>query len=539
MAARADGAKLLKRLDQMKPRRLIVEETWRDSFRYTYPLRGVGFDLLGAPGSDSGSMIASAARAAQADLLDGTGTDGARILASGLQSGLTPANSRWPGLETGDETDEERRWLDESADFIWQNIHSSNFDAISFDCMLDMAIAGQFPMFFDTDPEEGGYRFDQWPLANTWCAASRPSGPIDIAFNEFPLSAEQALKDYGPEMLSEKVRELAKDKPDEQIEFVRCVYPREGAAGQFSVNLPYASVHLEKATKKVVRESGYHEMPLGVPRWRRIPGSPYAFGPASEALPDMKTLNTATMYELANMDLATAGMWGAVDDGVLNPRSIRVGPRKVIVMSAKDNFFPLTPGGDYQVALLNIERLQRSVRRIFMADQLEPQMKAGTPPTATEILVRVELIRQLLGPVYGTMMSEYLQWLVRRAFGLAFRDGALPPVPRSILQRGRSIGVTYNSPIARAQKSVDVGAMDRYEASLANQAAIVGETPLDMYNWDDANRHRAELLGVPAKLIPDEDAIEERRARRAEQQQQASMADLAGQAALEKAKQSA
>jgi len=520
----ADGAKLLKRLEQVKTRRSVVENCWRDAFNFTYPLRGAGLEAPGAQSGDVGSQNAATGTTRQAELLDTTGTDGARILASALQSGLTPANSRWPGLEVGDETDEERRWLDESAEVMWENIHASNFDSVAFDCMLDMAIAGMFPMFADEAPD-GGYRFEQWPLANTYVSASRPGAPVDTAFNEFPLSAEQAVQEYGENMLSDKIRELAKEKPDEQIQFVRCVYPRAGVRGLMQRNLPYASVHIEKDSKQVVRESGYHEMPLGVPRWRPIPGSVYAFGPATEALPDMKTLNLEVGYVLSNADLAIAGMWGAVDDGVLNPRTVRVGPRKIIVMAEKDNMWPLQPATKFDIAVLEIDRLQRSIRKIFMADQLEPQQKAGTPPTATEIAVRVELIRQLLGPIYGRLMAEYLQWLVGRCFGLAYRAGIFAPVPRSILSR--SIAVTYNSPIARAQKAVDVAAMDRYEASLTNAAAATGKTDLlDNYDWDEGARTRAQLLGVPAKLIPDDDDVQAVRDQRSAAQAQQTAVDM-------------
>ena len=519
----ADGARLLKRLEQLKGRRGVVEGKWREAFNLTHPLRGAGLEAPGALTGDAGTASHASAQSRQAELLDTTGTDGSRILASALQSGLTPANSRWPGLEVGDENDEERRWLDESAEAMWENIHASNYDSVAFDCMLDMSIAGMFPMFVDEAPG-GGYQFEEWALANSYFAASKPGGAIDTVFNEYPLSAEQAVNDYG-DRVSDKTRELAAARPDEQIQFVRCVYPRSGVPGRFALNLPFASVHLEKDSKQVVRESGYHEQPIGVPRWQMVAGSVYAEGPAVQALPDLKTLNTEVGYVLANADLAIAGMWGAVDDGVLNPRTVRVGPRKIIVMAEKDNMWPLQPATKFDIAVLEIERLQRSIRKMFMADQLEPQQRPGQPPTATEVMVRVELIRQLLGPVYGRLQAEYLQWLVTRCFGIAYRAGIFAPAPRSILTR--SIAVTYHSPIARAQKAVDVAAMDRYEQTLTNEALTTGKSELlDNYDWDEAARKRAELLGVPAKLIPERDDVEKLRAGRAQAQQQATAMDL-------------
>ena len=512
----ADGAKLIKRLGQIKDKRTVIEDSWRQSFNLTYPLRGAGFETMGAASGGATNQNASVAQSRQAEILDTTGTDSVRILASALMAGLTPSNSRWPGFEVENESDEERRWLDDAADTIWQSVHASNYDAVGFDCMLDMAIAGMFPMFVE-EAEGGGYQFEQWPLANTYFACSKPGGIVDTVFNEFQLSAEQAVKSYGENMLSEKIREAATLKPDTMFSFVRCVYPRSGANGKMPRNMPIASVHIEADSKKVVRESGYHEMPIGVPRWSPVPGSAYAFGPVFEALPDIKTLNTVVGYVLSNADLAIAGMWGAVDDGVLNPRTVRVGPRKIIIMAEKENMWPLQPATKFDIAVLEIDRLQRAIRKVLMADQLEPQQKAGTPPTATEIVVRVELIRQLLGPIYGRMQSEYLQWLVGRCFGIAFRAGVLGNPPRSLAEK--VLTVKYFSPIARAQKAVDVTAMDRYELSLMNQAAIRGEEVLDNYEWDAAARERAELLGVPAKLIPDEDVVKAAREKRGQQAQ--------------------
>lgn len=525
-----DATLLDKRKEQLKGRRSVVDETWRQCFRMTHPLRGAGFESMGTVGDTQ--QLASAVKAASAELLNSTGTDSADTLAAALVSGTTPANSRWLGYDAGDETDEERRWLDETAEIQWENIHASNYDAVAFDCMLDLVIAGMFPMFCDEAPG-GGYRFDQWPLANSYFAASMPGAAVDTVFNEFPMSAEQAVNEYGAANVSEKVLKFSKEKPDEQITFVRCIFPRSGTTGynqgKLSRNLPIASVHYELDTKKVVRESGYHEQPIGVPRWNVIPGSVYAFGQVFKALPDMKTLNEVVRMDLANMDLGIAGMWGAVDDGVLDARNVKVGPRKIIVMAEKDNMWPLKPASDFQIAALEISRLEASIRKLMMADQLEPQAQGGQPRTATEIVVRVELIRQLLGPVYGRMLSEYLQWLAARTFGLGFRAGIFSPAPRSLMKRVMSL--RYMSPLARAQKAQDVIAMDRYEQTLGLQAAAGLTDATDVYEWDESRRQRAELLGVPAKLIPDQDVIDARRKKRGEDaaaaQQQQTMAEMA------------
>lgn len=519
----ADGAVILRRFAALQTNASLVRDVWRDCYRNSYPLRGIGLE---SNGEVQGEANAQTAAELQAELYDSTATDAVRIHSSALMSGLTPANSRWFGLDVDGASDAARKWLDAAADALWENIHLSNFDATAFDCMVDMTVAGQFVMFADSNPE-GGFRFEQWMLANTYFSATRPGQPVDSVFNEVEMTAEQAVKEYGEDMVPEKIRKcIADNKPDEKFRFVRAVYPRDkkGKGGRFARNLPIASCHVEKESKKVVRESGYHEMPLGVPRWHPLPGTAYAFGPMFDALPDCKTLNQEVKFVLQNADLAIAGMWIAEDDGVLNARTIKIGPRKVVVANSVESMKALQPAGKFDVAALEIDRLQRSIRKVLMADQLTPNNE-GPAMTATEISVRVELIRQQLGPVYGRLQSEYLQWLVTRCFGIAYRAGVFGPAPREIQEKVLSI--RYISPISRAQKAVDVAAMDRYENSLALEAQATGRTDiLDNYDWDKGARKRAELLGVPLDLIPEEDAIVATREGRQQQQQQAMAGEM-------------
>jgi hypothetical protein len=190
----------------------------------------------------------------------------------------------------------------------------------------------------------------------------------------------------------------------------------------------FASFNVEVSGKRIVRESGYHEFPVCVPRWMKIPGGSYGIGPVYDALPDCKELNETKRMEKAAQDLAISGMWIAEDDGVLNPRTVKVGPRRIIVANSTESMKPLLTGADFNVAFTAEERLQASIRKIMMADQLQPQ--DGPAMTATEVHVRVALIRQLLGPVYGRFQAEYLQPLVERCFGIAFRAGVFLPPPR-------------------------------------------------------------------------------------------------------------
>jgi head-to-tail connecting protein len=525
---RAD--KICKRLTSLKSLRIPHEDVWRRCFEYTYPLRANGL---------SGDIVdAESGQNKKAKQTDSTGTEAVRTLASAIMSGLTPANSRWFELQIGsDDTDEDKRYLSDAADTIWKNIHASNFDSEAYEGVIDAVCAGWFTLYVDA-ASQGGYEFQLWPMGQCYPSSSKPGGVVDTIYRCYELTAVQAVAEFGENAVSDAIRKASVDAPDTKFEFVHAIEPRKTYAvgARLAKNLPFSSCHVELKSKKLVRESGYHEFPCVVPRWQLLPGTAYAVGPVFDALPDIAMINEVRRLELMNLDMAIAGMWIAEDDGVLNPRSVKVGPRKVIVANSVDSMKELRSSTDFNVAFMSEDRIQAQIRKILLADQLQPQ--DGPAMTATEVHARINLIRQLLGPIYGRLQSEYLKPLVERCFGIAFRAGVLGPAPDSL--RDREFHIKFISPLARAQKLEEVSAIDQYVAGLMSVAeATQDPSVMDNVDLDAAARFRGEALGVPQSIIPKPDDIAKRRKMRLEAQQQAQqqqqameLQQTAGEAAI-------
>lgn len=499
---------IIRQLAAKKQQRSLHEPIWQECYDYSFPERGNGLN---------GSFLTPQdGQTKKNRILDDTAADSARVLSSGIVSGTTPASSLWFGLDAGQESDEENAWLDQAARILFENIHGANFDSAAFECGIDIVTAGWFVLYID-EAKGGGFNFEQWPLGQCYISASRLGGPVDTIFREVEMTVEQIVGEYGLDKVSAKVAEsYRQEKYDEKVTVVQAIYPRRVHAvnGRMAKNLPFASVHVETATQHVLKESGYHEFPCAIPRWMLIAGTPYPTGPMSQALGSIRTINDIKALELANLDMATAGMWIAEDDGVLNPRSIKVGARKVIVANSVDSMKALTPGTNFDVSFTAEDRLQAAIRKILLADQLTPQ--DGPAMTATEVHARVNLIRQLLGPIYGRLQAEYLQPMITRCFGIAYRAGVLGVAPESLQDRAYS--VKYLGPLARAQRLEDVTAMDRFETTLM-QEAQADETVLDIYDFEAAGRQRSQYLGVPQSLIRSADDVDKLREARKKAQQ--------------------
>lgn len=505
--------KIAKRCAELESQRAPHVEVWRKCFNYSYPLLGSGFW--------GETLTASDGLSALGRLNDSTTTESVRVFASHIIDGMVPSNQLWFGLTVPDASDDEKAALSRAAKIIWRNIHSANFDSTAFECALLAVCAGWFVMYID-EAEHGGFHFEQWPIGECFISSSRAGGKVDTIYRKFRYTAQQALTKYGS-AVSDNVKNLViNGKGHEFVEFVHAIEPRKLAVSgaRLAKNMPFASVTVELKTKTLVKESGYHEFPCAIPRFNLIPASSYAVGPVFDALPDAATVNKIKELELANMDMAVGGLWVAEDDGVINPRALKIGPRRVIVANSVDSIKPLQPSTNFQVAFVSEEKIQTQIRKILLADILPPL--EGQPRTAAEIQMRMQYIRQMLGPVFGRMQAEWLQSTIERCFGISYRAGVIH-LPDSLTDRIMS--VTYESPLARAQKMAEVTAIDQYVAGLV-QASAVDPSVMDLVDLDRAARFRGEALGVPSEIIPTSDMVKERRAQREQTKQQMQQEQL-------------
>jgi hypothetical protein len=515
--------------DQMVGERSPHETVWNECFLWTDPVLGTG---LAGPTMTSATEIAKAV----AEIFDSTGMDAKRVLDASIMAGMTPANAQWLQIEVSGADEDGDQWLDIASRDLWNYIHQSNYNAEGADTFSTMTGGGWAVLFIDEDRENGGFLFEQWPMGQCWVRSSKAGGPIDIVHRCYKLSAEQIVNKFKlpGDQIPSTILDASKTDPTKKFDLLHVIEPRAKYAvnARLAKNMPVASYHILIDGKKMIRESGFQEMPCVVPRWKKIPDSFYAVGPVLDALPDVRTLNCIVKLEYANLDLAVSGMWIAEDDGVLNPRTVRVGPRKIIVASTVDAMKALAPATSFQLADNRIQTLQGQVRRILMAEQLGP---IGSPVmTATEVIQRMNLIRQLLGPTYGRLQDEFLQPMVTRCFGIAYRAGALGQAPDSIA--GRPFSVKYKNPLARAQQMDDVQAIERWVGDLEVMGQV-DQSVIDVADLDEAARVAGQGLGVPAQLIRTPDQVTEFRQRKQAQAMQQQQAQAAMQAQADVSKQ--
>lgn len=529
-----NGQAIVKTYKKLAAQRQPLDTRWRDCFDYSFPIRGQGFYQLGDPISN-----ASNAKNKEAKIYDSTAGDSCRLLASSMIAGLTPSTQQWFSLSIPNVPDARiprnvREWLQASSETIHSMIHSSNYNAQAFEFFIDVAVGGMCGLYIEWNEAEGRMLFEHWPLYSMYVMDTMGTGMIDTVFRQVHFTVAEAANRFGADKLPDELARQYKDDPycTKVYPFIHSIRPRlkknnRQSSGKLAKNLPFESTYVFEKTGDVVQESGYHEFPVIIPRWMLIPGTEYATGPLNEAMPDVKTLNKIVEMVLMNGEMAIAGTFVAKDDGLLNPNTVRIGPRRIVFARDVGNIKPLTSAGNFNIASSEMQRLQFQIRKTMMSDQLEPTTQERTL-SAEQVATRSALTRQVMGPVFSRLQGEFLNPLIARCFGLAYRAGILG-VPPDEIQQFQFIP-EYRSPLAKAQRMGEVQAMDMFEASLFNTMNITQDpSVLDIYDLELANQKRAEMLGIPVELVREQREVQMIRQQRAQAQQQAAMEQMAQQ----------
>lgn len=158
----------------------------------------------------------------------------------------------------------------------------------------------------------------------------------------------------------EKMKAAIKDRPEDPIEV--CQYTYYDAEAKDYKLLVWSEKCNDKA-EPFWRET-FRTCPRVTPRFFKIPGEPYARGPANLAMPFVKTANKARELALKGAALSIMGIWMRRHDGVFNLDTIRFEP--LAMWSVATTGGPLGP----TLARLPIPQ-DFDISSIVMADERE------------------------------------------------------------------------------------------------------------------------------------------------------------------------
>lgn len=465
-------------------------------------------------------------------IYDATAIRALRTFANGLYGHLTSPAYPWFELTVKNKTltdnSNVKFWLGDVTERMRSAINSSNAIMALHEIYTDEGWAGTGILY--TEPgRKYLLNFQTFSVVNC-CITEDVQGVVDGLYRLEKMTARQCIQYWG-DKCSDEIKKAYKDTDQfKTFDILHAVYPRDDYDWRKwdALNMPYASVYLEKEKKNILSEGGFHEFPYAVPRWEKDQGEVYGRSPAMDALPDVKMLNQMCYDNMRGVQKQIDPPLLASKESALS--TTRTAPASVIYHKSGEKPESLITGARFDIALEVENQRREAINKTFYTDLFMLLAENNDPRmTAYEVRQRVEEKLTLLGPALGRQQSELFDAMLSRVFWIMYRGGNIPPVPQELM--GQGLEIEYIGRLALAMKSVETQATGQ-TLSFVGNLAQADPAIMDNFDMDEIAQGTAQRSGMPVKYLRPPNKRDKIRQDRAQQAQ----AEAANQQVLDAAK---
>lgn len=518
-----EAREIIRRGEQLKSNRAIVESTWDYIERYFAPYRGRFF-------RDDASENSIEWR--RPWVYDGTGIMASQHLASSLHSSLTSASSQFFSFrfrqdELNEDT-EAKAWLEECGKRVYEALQDSNFNVEINETYQDLVnygtsviveeveeIGGRDELIFKSVPVKECF-FEQDVRGNLLNFYRRLSWTGLEVYSKFGEDSPQMIKDF-----------VEGDAYDNDRKFIVwfCIFRRTGIEYRSTesrvlseTKRPYGFKYVleNEPETHIGEEGGYYEMPAYVPRWRKTSDSMWGNSPAMVALSDNMTLNRMIELSMAAVEKAIDPPMLTTQRGLIGDLDLNAGG--LTTVRDMKELAPFDSRARFDVRHEEIERLQNNIKDYFFINQIMLPPMQPSPATATEISARIQQLERIFGPTLARLQTDLLSPCLSRTFRILFRAGKFAEMPQVIADAKGEIEIEYVGSMAKSQEASNVLATERWIGLVAQLAQVHPEV-LDVPDWDTIIKDTGGKIGVPAKYVNSTAAILKLRTDRKAQEQ--------------------
>jgi len=424
----------------------------------------------------------------RSEIYTSVGVNAGNTFINKTQATLTPINANFIEFQVEDtdpDKDEKNKELDKIASICNTIKNKSNFDQEIGSFYSDL-IAGTACILALKGSPKNPSVFRAIPIKDI-SILDGVGGEVSFVSRKFTLTKE-VLKWQWAEL---NEMEVAKGESDKDVTIL------EGTYKDYDANVwRYFVIDQEKESILVDRE--YRVNPFITLRWYNAPGELYGRGVGLQALPDIKTLNKMTMYNLMATGFKLPTLL-AERDSILDPDEFLLEPMAINPVENIDGIQPLQMPNTGDSMFIDMERLELNIKKTMLDNPLPDTVRPGI--TATEIAERTSASNINISSIYGRLENELLIPLAKNLVIHAQEFGMLDPEEDIIgMIEDGLIKVVINTPLMKQQQAGEVKAIIDF-ASVLNSFDPTGQTSTAAIKVDAAIPYLGDRMGVPAWLI--------------------------------------
>lgn len=476
---------------------------------------------------------------------DSTGALANERFAAAVESLVSPRTQQWHGLETAypelNKRNSVKRYFEAVTQVLFRARYSpgAGFTYASSEGYKSLGAFGNQCLFLDDDPARD-LVYRSLFVGDIWIGVDR-LGRIDRIHRKYKQTARNAKAEFG-DKLPRTIATAADKSPEQEFEFLHCVKPNPNwDPGRMDWRgKRWVSYYLACGEQELLDTGGYRTLPYIFSRFTTAPGETYGRGPASMVLPTLNTANEQTKTMLRSGQRSVDPPVMTVDDDALEVFNLKSSAlnRGYLSPDGTPLAVPFVSQANLQMGMEFLGDSRGVINSAFFVDLFQVLLEQPNL-TATEALLRAQEKGELLGPSVGRQQTELLSPMILRELDLLSHvPGLLPDMPPELQEAGGLAVIKFKSPLDRMQQSGDGAAMLRWLESMTPVFQVKPET-MNVVDWASFGRKLADIQGVPAEVMNDEDVQAEQDEMAAQKEAAAQLiqaAPLAGKAAADFAK---
>lgn len=460
-------------------------------------------------------------------MYDSTAALALERFAAMMDSLLTPRTKVWHKLTSSDPVllrdQASMEWFELTNHILYKTRYNpgANFASQQNENYMSLGAFGTAAMFIEqnTDPTKGLFRYKSMFIGDFYIAENH-QGLIDTMYRKFRLTARAAQQRW-PDTIPQVINTSLEKEPDKQFEFVNVVQPNNerlpGVSGP--KGMKFVSYNISVDARSILSTGGFNTFPYAVSRYVTAPNEVYGRSPAMLVLADIKMLNAMnrTGIRAAQKAVDPPVMLHGKKVGYPFRQTPGAGNYDMVNDDGKPLAIPFINGTRQEIGFEWMSQKRASINDAFLVTLF--QILIDTPQmTATEVLQRAREKGILLTPTMGRQQSENLGPMIEREISILQDVGKLPPLPPALIEAEGEYDIIYESDLSRAQTADEVDGFVKWQQVMGPVSEV------DPSVWDSMDlpriaRETAPTLGVPARWVRSEEAMQKLAEQRAQQSQ--------------------
>ena len=382
--------------------------------------------------------------------------------ASGFFSHMFPPNTIWARYRHPNpmimQNAEVAQYFEEVSRQIHQIVIGSNFAQEEFQSLLSLGCFGTNCLSLE-ESEADIVRFKNYTIDKIRIAENQYN-MVDTISREYELTSKQAIEKFGLKALEEaqlnKIIQDAQHSKNGKFKFVQYICPRTDFMYQSKkvTDKPFASYHVSRDSKTIIKESGFDFNPFKVARFMTGNEEVYGRSPMSNCLGTARRTNVVYRSMIIAAELNANPQWLIPDDDSVSGMSNRAGSfikwRATNPMGKPER---LEGNGNPQLAFQMYEQHEGDIRRTFFNHLFRP-LDDYRNMTATEVQERMTTDLMTLTPFVARYVEEHVTPIMEQLYYIAQKRNMLPEIPQ-ILIDNPDYEVNYVGRLSLATKSFE------------------------------------------------------------------------------------